>query len=164
MAQKVNRAAPNGPSVIYDAVLVLGGASSVALAESGLAVHLVNEAYRHGKPIAAIGDGPLLLGACSLATAGIKDGVIIGDDAHATEELIIALLHHRFPRRSSQACPRDFSADGLNSKIGITRPQTQREMLLWASPKRTFGTQLDALMMATRRPSISPHQTQHCCA
>src|SRR6201987_5304483 len=64
--QKVNRAAPNAPSVIYDAVVVLGGNSAEALAKSGLAIHFLNEAYRHGKPIAAIGDGSLLLDACSL--------------------------------------------------------------------------------------------------
>jgi len=31
------------------------------LAKSGLAINFLNEAYRHGKPIAAIGDGSLLL-------------------------------------------------------------------------------------------------------
>jgi catalase len=33
--QKVSRAAPNAPSVVYDAVVVLGGASAAVLAESG---------------------------------------------------------------------------------------------------------------------------------
>ncbi|HEY4136351.1 MAG TPA: catalase, partial [Alphaproteobacteria bacterium] len=46
--QKVNRAAPNAPSVLYDAAVVLGGKSAGALAVSGLAIHFVNEAYRHG--------------------------------------------------------------------------------------------------------------------
>jgi hypothetical protein len=31
-----------------------------------LAIHFVNEAYRHGKPIAAVGNGALLLDVCSL--------------------------------------------------------------------------------------------------
>jgi catalase len=64
--QKVNRADLNAPSVIYDAVVVLGGSSADALAKSGLAIHFINEAYRDGKLIAAIADGSLLLDACSL--------------------------------------------------------------------------------------------------
>ncbi len=44
-AQKVNRAAPNAPSVIYDAVVVLSGASADVLAKSVVAVHFINEAY-----------------------------------------------------------------------------------------------------------------------
>jgi catalase len=104
-AQKVNRAAPNAPSVIYDAVLVLGGASAGELAKSGLAIHFVNEAYRHGKPIAAIGEGSLLLNACSLGDVTAEEGVIVGDDEHAIEDLITALLQHRFPRRRIAAVP-----------------------------------------------------------
>jgi catalase len=81
MPQKINRAAPNAPSVLYDAVVVLGGASAAVLAESGLAIHFVNEAYRHGKPIAAVGNGTLLLDVCSLGDANAKEGLVIGDDA-----------------------------------------------------------------------------------
>jgi catalase len=97
--QKVNRAAPNAPSVIYDAVVVLGGSSADALAKSGLAIHFINEAYRHGKPIAAIAYGSLLLDACSLGEVKAPDGVIVGKDANAIDDLIAALLQHRFPRR-----------------------------------------------------------------
>jgi catalase len=105
-AQKVNRAAPNAASVIYDAVVVLGGASAQVLAASGLAVHFVNEAFRHGKPIAAIGEGAALLSACSLTSDMPEDGVVIQDDATAAiEGLIAALLKHRFPRRLISAVP-----------------------------------------------------------
>jgi len=104
-AQKVNRAAANAASVIYDAVVVPGGASAAALAKSGLAIHFVNEAYRHGKPIAAIGEGSVLLEACSLGEAGAKEGVIIGGDAKAIDGLIAALLQHRFPRRPIKGVP-----------------------------------------------------------
>jgi catalase len=103
--QKVNRAAPNAPSVVYDAVVVLGGASAAELAQSGLAIHFINEAYRHGKPVAAIGDGALLLAACSLTEASAEDGVVIGEDAGAIEDLIAALLQHRFPRRVIAGVP-----------------------------------------------------------
>src|SRR5665213_1901478 len=58
----VDKAAPNAPSVIYDAVFIPGGeASSAALVSSPLAVDFVKEAYMHGKPIAAFGEGTELL-------------------------------------------------------------------------------------------------------
>ena len=104
-AQKVNRAAPNAPSVIYDAVVIPGGASAAALAKSGLAIHFLNEAYRHGKPIAAIGDGLLLLDVCTLGEVKAQDGVIVGKDADAIDDLIAALLQHRFPRRHIAGVP-----------------------------------------------------------
>jgi catalase len=104
-AHSVNRAAPNAPSVIYDAVIVPGGASAAALARSGLAVHFINEAYRHGKPIAAIGDGARLLEACALGESAAEDGVIIGDSPDPIDSLIEALLQHRFPRRSIAGVP-----------------------------------------------------------
>ncbi len=102
--QIVNRAAPNAPSVVYDAVIVPGGACAAALAKSGLAVHFVNEAYRHGKPIAAIGGGKALLDACAFE-ARAADGVIVGDAAAAIDGLIAALMHHRFPRRAIAGVP-----------------------------------------------------------
>ena len=103
--QKVNRAAPNAPSVIYDAVAVLGGASADALSTAGLAIHFINEAYRHGKPIALIGNGAVLLEACALREATAKDGVIVGDVPNAIHDLIAALLQHRFPRRIIAGVP-----------------------------------------------------------
>src|SRR5271156_928426 len=104
-AQKVNRAAPNAPSVIYDAVVIPGGTSAAALAKSGVAIHFVNEAYRHGKPIAAIGDGARLLDACALGQAKAEDGVIVGEAAETIDGLISALLQHRFPRRPIAGVP-----------------------------------------------------------
>ncbi len=103
--QKVNRAAPNAPSVVYDAVVILGGASAAALTQSGLAIHFVNEAYRHGKPIAALGDGLQLLETCSLTDATAEDGVITGDGAEAIAAFLEAMLQHRFPRRAIEGVP-----------------------------------------------------------
>jgi catalase len=103
--QKVNRAAPNAPSVIYDAVIVLGGASASALAESGLAIHFICEAYRHGKPIAASGDGELLLHACSLGDRPAEEAVFAGDGTEPITALISALRQHRFPRRPIAGVP-----------------------------------------------------------
>jgi catalase len=49
-------------SIMYDAVFVPGGAESVAtLKMQGDAIHFINEAFKHCKPIAALGEGVELL-------------------------------------------------------------------------------------------------------
>ncbi len=104
--QKVNRAAPNAPSVVYDAVIVPGGASAATAAQSGLAVHFINEAFRHGKPIAAIGEGSALIDAASLTAVGADAGVVTGGDAKAVvADFIAAMKQHRFPRREIASVP-----------------------------------------------------------
>jgi catalase len=102
---KVNRAAPNAPSVFYDAVLIAGGKSAAVLARSGLAVHFVNEAYRHGKPIASIGDGERLLKTCTVGAVSAENGIVSGDAKAAVDALIDCLLQHRFPRRAFEEVP-----------------------------------------------------------
>ena len=77
----VDRAVVTMSSVLYDALLVADGAASVeALLEDGEAIHYVAEAFRHGKPIAAFGDGMLLLSAAPLVGATLAqspaDGVV----------------------------------------------------------------------------------------
>jgi catalase len=58
-------------SVVFDAVCVPGGVdAAAALAEEGMAVHFVREAYKHGKPIAALGDSVAII--APLAGAGAK--------------------------------------------------------------------------------------------
>ena len=104
-AHKVNRAAPNAPSVLFDAVVVAGGASAATLAASGAAVHFVNEAYRHGKPIAAQAEGSQLLEACAFGQSKAAEGVIVGEGAGAIEQFIAAMLRHRFPRRAIAGVP-----------------------------------------------------------
>ena len=103
-AQKVNRAAPNAPSVIYDGVVVLGGDSAVALSKSRLAIHFVNEAFRHGKPIAFLADGNLRMKACKLPKVGVESGVIVGHDGAITA-FLHALHLHRFARRVIDGVP-----------------------------------------------------------
>jgi catalase len=48
-------------SVLFDAVLVPGGSSVETLTMQGDAIHFINETFRHGKPIGAIGEGVNLL-------------------------------------------------------------------------------------------------------
>lgn len=104
-AQKVNRAAPNAPSVIYDGAVVLGGDSAGALSKSGVAIHFVNEAFRHGKPIAFIANGNLVMKAAKFPKVSAQDGVIAGDGDAAIEAFVQALHQHRFPRRSIDSVP-----------------------------------------------------------
>jgi catalase len=103
-AQTVNRAAPNAPSVIYDAAIVPGGDSAAALAADGLAIHFINEAYRHGKPIAAFGTGAQLIEASAIGDAGADDGVIVGE-VRDIADFVAALKRHRFPHRDVAAVP-----------------------------------------------------------
>ena len=100
-SQKVSRPAVNAPSVIYDAVFVPGGAGAATVGKLGLAVHFVSEAYYHGKPIAAAGDGVEVLGKAGVDAAGL--GIATGDNAG--EQLLTLMLKHRFPTRDKEAIP-----------------------------------------------------------
>ena len=99
---KVNRAAPNAPSVVYDAVFVPAGVGA-ALAAQPLAQRFVHEAYRHGKPIAVAPDGEALLQAAGVPPAAA--GIGIGQGSKMVSDLIKNLGQHRFPRRVSVLKP-----------------------------------------------------------
>ena len=105
----VTRAAPNAPSVIYDAVAIPGGKSAAMLAKSGLALAFVAEAFKHGKPILALGDGAHVLTAAHLpgvTSQGAPDqGVIVGSDGKSADHLVSALKQHRFHNRNVAAVP-----------------------------------------------------------
>jgi catalase len=100
--QKVNRAAPNAPSVVYDGVVVLGGESAAVLALSGLAIHFVNEAFLHGKPLAFFGDGSELMETARLPEADGTNGIVIDGDIAS---FIAAMKQHRFPTRNIAGVP-----------------------------------------------------------
>lgn len=95
-------------SVLYDAVLVPGGAESVnALEMQGDALHFINEAYRHCKPIGGIGEGVELLRSSQIPAANFADetsrvvsdkGVVSSpatDAAAFIEEFIRSIAEHR---------------------------------------------------------------------
>jgi len=55
-------------SIMFDAIFIPGGKdNAAALKENGDAIHFVNEAYKHCKPIGALGDGIDFLKECRLA-------------------------------------------------------------------------------------------------
>ena len=96
----VNRAAPNAPSVIYDAVLIPPGVAKGLMAMP-IAQRLIDEAFRHGKPIAAAGDAKALFAKLEIPEA---EGVVLGDNK-LVGLLLDNLAQHRFPRRVSNLAP-----------------------------------------------------------
>jgi catalase len=96
-------------SVMYDAVLVPGGPSAVAvLVQTGATIEFVAEAYRHAKAIGAVGEGIDLLREARVPVASDgammegSEGVIVGSAANAdtfSDAFIAAIKQHRFPMR-----------------------------------------------------------------
>ncbi len=99
-------------SVLYDAVYVPGGASSVATLEAEPdAIHFLNEAFKHCKPIAADEEALQVLKATYFgrkipvdnSDESIRmEGVIIGDVKTLAEQFIDAIKQHRFWDREKQ--------------------------------------------------------------
>ncbi len=74
-AMEADKTLLSAPSVKYDAVYIPGGQKSVeALQQQGDALHFVNEAFKHCKPIAATGEG------CDFLKASAITGVDIADE------------------------------------------------------------------------------------
>ncbi|GAB3458375.1 catalase [Streptomonospora sediminis] len=83
-----DRAMHTVASVLYDAVVVAGGAASAAsLAEDGLALNFVAEAFKHAKPLAALHEGVGVLEAAPLPRlrlAGDGDTAAVADQGVVT--------------------------------------------------------------------------------
>ncbi|WP_436343778.1 catalase [Natronorubrum sp. FCH18a] len=104
-------------SVLFDAVFVPGGESVDALLEQGDAKHFVAEAFKHKKPIAALGEGTELLEAVELPDIEIADdgegpvsadGVVTsrdGDLEAFAEAFVDAIAEHRHWERSPKEVP-----------------------------------------------------------
>jgi len=109
----VDHTLANMPSVMFDAVLVPGGAQSVqALAANGDAVHFVLEAYKHCKAICVIGEGAQMLRSVGLAESGpAPAGVVVGKNdpparAQLAQDFIAAIARHRhWGRANIEAVP-----------------------------------------------------------
>ena len=96
--------------MLYDAVYVPGGTNSVASLEAdAYAIHFLNEAYKHCKPIAADEDALQVLEATYFAKklpkpndqdGGAEEGVIIGtNSANLSNRFVEAMKLHRFWQR-----------------------------------------------------------------
>ena len=86
-----------GSSVLFDAVFVPGGETSVsALLNEPEAINFVSEAYKHCKTIAAGGEGARLLESAGVTTG--EAGVLVFDEGqagNAADQFIEAIAQHR---------------------------------------------------------------------
>ena len=105
-------------SVLYDAVYIPGGKENVeTLKKHGDAIHFVNEAFRHCKPLGATGEGVELFKAAHLpdiklagkssADKVVSDkGVVTarneGDRSSFNESFTIAIAQHRHWNREKK--------------------------------------------------------------
>jgi catalase len=93
----------NMPSVMFDAVLVPGGAAAAqALLKDGDASHFVLEAFRHCKPLCLIGESVEILRRVGVALddAPVPAGVLVGTNEPTTrlqlaQDFIAAIAKHR---------------------------------------------------------------------
>ena len=109
----------NMPSIMFDAVLIPGGATSAAaLCALGDAVHFVLEAYKHCKTICALNEGVQILASLGLSAGKNADqialpaaGVLVADARRVLEglisqELMAAIAQHRhWDRANVDAVP-----------------------------------------------------------
>jgi catalase len=108
------RTLANCSSVLFDAVYVPGGEQSVqTLLQQGDARRFIDEAYKHGKAIAAAGEGVDLVMAAEIgemlkndsafAATFASQGVILDKDnskKDVVQQFINAVAQHRFRNRS----------------------------------------------------------------
>ena len=107
------------PSVMFDAVLIPGGAANTEiLSGMGEAVHFVLEAYKHCKPICAVNEGVQLMSSLGFGAGKNPElitrpaaGIIVGDARRVAEgllsqEFIAAIAQHRhWDRANIDAVP-----------------------------------------------------------
>jgi catalase len=105
-------------SVLYDAVLVAGGRESAdVLRSNGAAMRYVAEAYKHYKPVGALGEGVELLREAPLNGARLSDDGLVDEAgvvtlANGSGELdqfatafAEAIAQHRFFERETAVVP-----------------------------------------------------------
>jgi catalase len=103
-------------SVTFDAVLIPGGAEGVkALQQQGNARHFVQEAFKHCKPIAALGDGVMLLESAEFRGVRLSTDAAVGNDKGVVtagagadrkafvDEFVRAIAKHRYWERESES-------------------------------------------------------------
>nr|WP_324194041.1 catalase [Nocardia blacklockiae] len=115
----VDRTLLTTASVLYDAVVVPGGNKSAnTLGYNGSAVHFLQEAFKHAKPIAAFGEGATVLRIAGLtadmpADPGVvtNNGVIVSDTGGTdlpeefVTEFAAILAQHRVWQRVALTVP-----------------------------------------------------------
>ena len=112
----IDKTLKTGASVFYDGLVIAGGAGAQALLRDGDAIHWVREAFKHAKPIGAVGEGIALLARAELGVdlapedgpdVVISQGVVTcGAPGPAfAAALLQALAAHRYWARAVDAIP-----------------------------------------------------------
>ena len=109
---KVDQSLMGAASVLFDAVYIPGGEQSAnALVEEADAIHFIDEAYKHCKPIAAEGEGVQLVmesyvGKKMSEKNNAPDAGLVmnpnGKSARTAREFIDAMAQHRFWEREAK--------------------------------------------------------------
>jgi catalase len=117
-------------SVIFDAVFVPGGqASRDALAVLGEAIHFVLEAYKHGKPIAAIAEGIDLLNQLPDVALANDDGKVSSDKGVVTARSLQSSLTDKVKGAVGLS-----DKDGMSQFVGEFVKALSRQRF-WERPK-----------------------------
>ncbi|WP_067820988.1 catalase [Nocardia inohanensis] len=115
----VDRALPTTASVLYDAVIIAGGDEAAkSLSANGSVLHFVLEAFKHGKPVGALGSGTTVLRGIRIAddippygNLAEADGVVLAgsDDTETLTTFVTAfagvLMRHRVWQRATDRVP-----------------------------------------------------------
>jgi catalase len=97
----------NSPSVLFDAVVLPGGAGAIeALSREGHALEFLKDQYRHCKTLLVLGASSQLLQKAGITPAlpsGDQDpGLLIAENGMANPQAFIAAIGlHRHPARDS---------------------------------------------------------------
>lgn len=103
-AINVDKRLPNATSVFYDAVYIPGGEKSIqALSQKGDAIHFINEAFKHCKPIGADPSAKDLLGRTYIQDKEQPGVVMDSNMKQFAQEFIDAIAQHRFWEREKQS-------------------------------------------------------------
>jgi catalase len=104
---EVDATLENSPSVLFDALVLPGGAKAVEiLARDGHTLEFIKDQYRHCKTILALGDSKDLLArvgiSLTLPSGAVDPGLLVAtrDNSTATTQAFIAAVgRHRHPER-----------------------------------------------------------------
>jgi catalase len=91
----------NSPSVLFDALVIPDGdAAASALRADGQTIEFIQNQFRHGKTILAVGAGRTLISAAGIKALKRDPGLILSDSGDIDAEAFIkAVARHRHPER-----------------------------------------------------------------
>ena len=135
----------NTSSVLFDAVYVPGGAASVkALLQKGDAHVFIDEAYKHGKPIAAVGEGMELITASEIgqllrATGALAALELGGAQAPAAEVQSLSEVGRVHSATQGGVTGQSLAPYGIIMGPGGDLQRVNRELLAALAHHRFWG-------------------------